>query len=187
MALHPPPLPQLLLVTKGQSSSLLCFQRNARKGKDRTGQDRTGMGREGEGRGGEGRGGEGREGKGREGKGREGKGRKDHTPAGINLMRSQLSYRAAQAKASSPVCGVAAHRTAGECRWHSASPQPAPSGGASYAQIPRRYASLTTVMRCPQAEARDQRHPRSLCTAYAPLPGLLEPIRPHTPGCAVLG
>jgi len=49
-------------------------------------------GREGKGREGKGREGKGREGKGREGKGREGK----KKPFGVNLMRSQVSYRVAQ-------------------------------------------------------------------------------------------
>ena len=37
-----------------------------------------------------------KEGKGREGKGREGKGSAGKEPFGVNLMRSQVSYRTAQ-------------------------------------------------------------------------------------------
>jgi len=145
---NPPPPPFSRTPTaasppKGKVAPCCAFsERQAQKGKEKKGKERKGKGREGKGR-------EGKERKGKERKGKERKGkeRKDYafrrqfneksrtektTPFNDTLMISQVLYQAVQAKASSPVCGVAVHHTAGECLWHSTPPLPPPPPPLSY-------------------------------------------------------
>jgi len=125
----PPPLPflapQLLLAHQRAKWLLVVLSakgklRKERKRKERKGKERKGKGREGKGR------------EGKERKGKEKSRTEKTTPFNDTLMISQVLYQAVQAKASSPVCGVAVHHTAGECLWHSTPPLPPPPPPLSY-------------------------------------------------------